>query len=684
MISWVFLVLVSIFASAQEKDFSSWRKFTQASLEAETTGYAPGSTGAAGFHITLVDKWHTYWVNPGDSGSAIHFDFKPSPGVTVKSVGHPLPGRELAAGLISFAYSHEVLFPIELEISPQARIGSVEHLEVDAEWLVCDEVCIPAIETFRLDLPISKLEDIQPGPQFAKFQEARRAMPTKAVVQARYEWKGDKASLRVPDWNSAWEFVDFFPFRGSGLKNDRPSARVEAGELFLTFDKGSSPPKAEERVGVLLIRDPSSNLIHGFEYGESGWQFSRVDGAAGETSKNQLLWMLISAFLGGLILNLMPCVFPILSMKLLSLLKVSAGHESEIRRNNLAYVLGVMVTFLTVALVLSGLRNAGASVGWGFQLQSPVFLAGLIWLFVVLTLNLLGYFELSFAFANAGHRLTRIGGVTGSFFTGVLAVVVASPCTAPFMGVAVGFGLSQSTATLVGIFLSLGFGLAFPYALFVIYPGFQRFLPKPGAWMDTIKKVMSAPMILTILWLAWVLHGVAGAPGVGIVSVGAIVILTVILIGPKFKSRMAMLLFVLVSLGIVLDRVASSSNEVSQVSDENWKPYTEALMSQIEGRSAFVNMTADWCLSCKVNERLVFSDPEVLEAFRRNEVTLVKGDWTRRNPAITKFLSKYNRVGVPFYVIFSPRNPSGRVLPEVLTKSILLDLIAEEFPSQGG
>ncbi|NJL25075.1 MAG: hypothetical protein HC902_07810 [Calothrix sp. SM1_5_4] len=336
---------------------------------------------------------------------------------------------------------------------------------------------------------------------------------------------------------------------------------------------------------------------------DPGWKFEQrpVNAPVGD-----LWWMLVSAFLGGLLLNLMPCVFPVLSIKLLSLLKLSAAHAGEVRRQNLAYVAGVMVSFVLIAGVLSGLRSAGSLIGWGFQLQSPVFLSLLIWLFFILSLNLFGVFELDLLNAGFGHRLTKLGGVSGSFFTGVLAVVVASPCTAPFMGVALGFGLSQPTAVLVAVFCALGFGLAFPYVVFAVFPGWIRVLPKPGMWMVRLKQVMAFPLLLTCLWLVWILGQVRGPNTVVVVLSGCLVLAFAFWLSRS--SKLWALLLAAFSLvgGLAFVNSTEKLKASSTQLEEDWQPYSPVLLESLKGKNVFVNMTADWCLTCKVNERLVF------------------------------------------------------------------------------
>ena len=676
----VLLILLSFsFSAFAEKDFSSWRKFTQAELVLETNALVPGSHGTAGLRINLAEGWHTYWVNPGDSGSGIRLTFRTDDGLKVSSVQMPLPKRFMAEPLISFAYANEVLFPFELEVDSKVAPGSKLNLVVDAEWLVCADVCIPAIDTFQISIPVHRLADIKPGPNFALFQKTRLYLPKTGMSQPARSEQGDKVQFEIPGWNAdEYDFVDFFPYKAVGVSNKKPEV-LKLSPLVLQFEKTDVRVADASRFGVLVGRSRDTGNIEAWKFGESGWKFEFASGAQ-KTKLESLLWMLLSAFFGGLILNLMPCVFPVLSIKLLSILKLSESHHGEIRAQNFAYVAGVLFSFLSIALVLAGLRSAGHLLGWGFQLQSPIFLSLLCWLFFVLALNLLGLYEIDFLNAGVGHRLTRLGGLSGSFFTGVLAVVVASPCTAPFMGVALGFGLSQSTPVLLAVFACLGLGLAFPYLIFAIAPQFVRLLPKPGAWMNVVRKVMAIPLVLTLIWLLWILQQVRGTEVVIIVLIGGLAILLAILLKSWPRTLAQILATVIIISGVGYIYGSDSDAAVNKVADGLWKPYSPEVIEQYRGQNIFINMTADWCLTCKVNEKLVFNDESVQEFLRQKKVILIKGDWTQRNEDITRFLNKYERVGVPFYVVYSSAYPEGLVLPEVLTVATFKEWVNKAIP----
>jgi thiol:disulfide interchange protein DsbD len=665
-----FVFLFFACAHLQAKDFSSWRKYSQGELIRETSGFAPGAIGTVGLKINLADKWHTYWLNPGDSGTAIHLSFKTSRGVKVERVLFPIPEREVSGPLISFGYTRQVVIPIELAIGKELSPGDKASVDVDVEWLVCEDVCIPAFDAFHIDVPVQRLEDVSPSADFELFKKFRALVPQIVDDYPHFTFHGDEAMLKVPLARMQDKLIEFFPFKNSGVSNVKPQLVADT----LQFEKSSVSIAGPERVGVLVVRSRDSGKLQAYQFGDSGWKFDAKKSAADES----VWWMLLSAFIGGLILNLMPCVFPILSIKLLSLMKLAQAHPREVRLQNLSYVAGVLISFLGIALLLSLLRSAGSLIGWGFQLQSPVFLVLLCWLFFALSLNLLGVYELELLDANLGHKLTRRGGVWGSFFTGVLAVIVASPCTAPFMGVALGFGLAQPTSILLVVFLMLGLGLAFPYLLFVIFPSWVNRMPRPGAWMKTVKQVMALPLLLTTLWLMWILSQVRGPDALAIVAAGCAALGFALFLKRKFLGVVAALVLAAGAVFIYQMREPSFSEKSS--GNELWQPYSEKRLEELKGKNVFVNMTADWCLTCKVNERLVFDTAEVQSLLKAKNVIWLKGDWTQRNEEITRFLNRYDRVGVPFYVLYSLQNPAGTTLPEVLTKASFIEFINKEFP----
>lgn len=394
--------------------------------------------------------------------------------------------------------------------------------------------------------------------------------------------------------------------------------------------------------------------------------------------------MALFAFLGGAILNLMPCVFPILALKVMGLVQANAESPAQRRLHGLSYTAGVLVSFLIVAGVLLGLRSAGAALGWGFHLQSPWVIACLIYLFFVLGLSLSGFVEFSGRWVGAGQGLTEKGGAVGSFFTGVLAVIVASPCTAPFMGAAMGFALVQPAPVGLAVFLALGLGMAAPFLLLVSVPALARLLPRPGAWMNTFKEILAFPLYATAVWLLWVIGRQTGANGMAAVLAGCLLLVLALWLWrlnktPLRVGAVAAWLLAFFILASPLLQTGSAQN----VSDELAYSSQRVLDQRAEGKPVFVNVTADWCITCLANERVALSSKAVKAAFASNEVTYLKGDWTNSAPHITALLAQYGRSGVPLYLLF-PAEPSSPaiVLPQLLTPGIVIDALDSLTPTR--
>lgn len=388
---------------------------------------------------------------------------------------------------------------------------------------------------------------------------------------------------------------------------------------------------------------------------------------ADEQADVSLLAVLLMAMLGGLILNLMPCVFPVLSLKALHLAGASdRNHVAE----GLSYTAGVVLSFVAVAALMITLRSAGEAIGWGFQLQSPFFIALLCYLFFVLGLNLLGVFEFSFAFAGIGNKLTEGDSLSASFFTGVLAAVVASPCTAPFMGTALGYAMTQSTPVALTVFASLGLGLALPFLLIALIPALGRMLPNPGAWMETFRQLLAYPLFLTCVWLLWVAGNQAGTGAMAAVLIGCILISAAIWAWrPHHVARASSVAMVVAAIAILYSPWVETKAVDKGQSSEEWSHYTDETLEALlaDGKPVFVNITADWCITCLANERVTLSTDEVKSFFQERGITYLKGDWTNPSPMINDYLARHNRNGVPLYVAYS-KEQGTKVLPQILTR----------------
>jgi thiol:disulfide interchange protein DsbD len=668
------LLFVSpFFAFATE--YASWRSYSSAKLFADEDSVAPGQKTTLGFDVQLAKGWHTYWINPGDSGTVVRLELKAEADgrnfdLLTGPLLFPIPERLTSGPITSFVYHNEVMFLADLVMPDSLPIGSKLKIHIEAEWLVCEAVCIPAFDSFDLVLPVKNKNDVKPSPQSEKFELWRSRLPEMKVTGLEEHRNETHAELALgkPDGNI---YVDFFPLRGSQLANERPKVLSESPtQVKLALELRKTGVRRQDLFGLMLTKNGSQ--IKALQWGEPSYGFivaaakpSVVESGA---TLATIIGILISAFLGGLILNLMPCVFPILSMKLLSIVKQAGQHSRDVRAQNFAYVAGVVLSFLFIGVLLAFLRGAGQAIGWGFQLQSPFFVLGLIWLFFLLAVQMFGYFELTWINPNWGGQAARQKGMLGSFFTGVLAVVVASPCTAPFMGAALGFALSQNVIVLLSVFIVMGLGLAFPYLVFALFPAWVRILPRPGSWMNTLKELMAFPLLLTCVWLTWLLAQVKGNLSVGLALTGIVGLFFALWLGHKHRwLTRALIAFIFICGFSTLAYFPESVGTTASMSELEWKPFSKAEIERVDDQTVFLDFTADWCLSCKLNEHLVFDNLEVINLIKQNHVKLLKGDWTRQDPNITQFLNNYRRVGVPFYIAFGPGAPEGKIFPEILT-----------------
>ncbi len=626
-------------------------------------------------HLKLDPEWHSYWENPGDSGAAPILEIKAPEGVVVSKSLYPLPKRIEVPPLMTFGYEDEVMYLFEARLDPDYKGKETVSLELNAEWLVCKVECIPAYGTFALTLRTDGPHTVSADEQ--AIQAVRKQLPGSAVdqelsVQAVAEGEKIRLDLKSPP---ALEYLDFFPASASHLSNVKP-------ELL-------SAKAGETSIRLALERPPLQNRLQGLLVYTDGGQRSSIALDVPLSSplapQEDFAWakMLAFAFLGGFLLNLMPCVFPIISIKLLSILQHAHDSRKLLRQHCLAYVLGVVSSFLAIALFLILLRQGGEAVGWGFQLQSLPFLISLSFLFMLLAFNFLGVYEINLPLGKRTAGLLGKGGAIGQFFTGMLSTVVASPCTAPFMGVAMGTAFSQPIPLILLVFTALGLGLSAPYILFMVWPGMLRFLPKPGIWMESLRQFMAFPLLATCLWLLWIVGQVAGQDA--LVLTLACLLVSGLGLWIKWRLQYSRLALAIIALALaanlrLLSQVATANSssvagDRTKLSAIPWETFSqERLKAELnQGKAVFIDFTADWCITCKVNERLTFRSAAVAEFIARHEILMLKADWTRRDPEITAILSEYQRIGVPLYLFWAPGSGRANVLPEVLTPDIFMD-----------
>lgn len=678
------LVLTPALVAAAESNVQQSPRAT-VSLVSEYAAVSPGQELRIGLRQRLAPHWHTYWKNPGDAGSPPSITFAAPPGVAGAIVGEiawPGPDRFIIGPVASYGYENEIVFPMTLTVPRDARPGSELVLAANADWVVCEKECIPEEGKFRLALPVEDSARPASDAIRAAFRiaDARQpqASPWKASVSAGestlqvvVEGVGIspatvQSALYFPD---GWGIVDHVADQ---------ALTVEEGRLTLTTTKGQGFTPGPS-AGLLAITDGG---------GQKRWFALELTPAAaaattGAPATLPLWQMALFAFLGGLILNLMPCVFPVLAIKATAVAGMSGGGRREVRLSGLFYTLGVLAAFMALALALLAVRAGGSAVGWGFQFQSPLFVAAMCWLMLAIGLNLSGVFEIGGSLAGAGQDLAQKKGHAGSFFTGLLAVVVATPCTAPFMGAAIGSALVAPAYVSLVVFAMMGLGLALPFLLLGLFPAVARRLPRPGAWMVTLRQAMAFPMYATAAWLLWVLAQQAGEAGLRMALAGLVLVgLVAWLAGlaqhgtkKRWWPRGAALAGVAGIVGLMAalhgaEPVAAAAPAQSAQAE----PYSAERLAALraEGKPVFVNMTAAWCITCLVNERTTLSTAAVQAAMQEHDVVYMKGDWTNRDPAITAFLQSFGRDGLPFYA-FYPAGKEAVVLPPVLTQAIVTE-----------
>ncbi len=653
--------------------------YVQATLISEVSAAKPGEAITLGVLMKIHPGWHTYWRNPGDSGIPAALAWKLPEGFAAGEIQWPVPERQPAGPLMNYGYSNEVLLPVELRVPAGALPGRTARIEVDATWLVCEKICIPEEASLALDLPIGEATVADPA-HTPLFRAARIASPQPSPWTAGFREDDKRMELVVaaPDL-ARGRLIDayFFPYLETAVEHVKPQpfeTGPEGLKLFLTRATGPGPEARLDGVLVLEERVEGGSIRHAFVI-----EAARVAGAPAPAAPAApaaggpgLLLALGLALLGGMILNLMPCVFPVLSIKAVGL--VAQAHDrAALRAGGLAYTAGVLVTFGLVAAALLAFRAGGTDLGWGFQLQHPAFVAILAYLMFAVGLNLAGLLSMGPAIG-IGQGLAASGGHLGSFFTGALATLVATPCTAPFMVTAMGFALTAPWPVAVLVFQALGLGLALPYLALTFIPGLARLLPRPGPWMETFRQALSFPMFAAAAWLVWVLAQQTGPDGLAAVLAG------MVLLGFAAWAWRRGGIVVKVSAGLALAAAlvlavrepAVPAAPATAATAETYEAFSTARLdaARAAGKPVFVNMTAAWCITCLVNERVALNSEGGRKLFQDKGIVYLKGDWTNRDPEITRFLSAHGRSGVPLYVYYPPGG-GPVVLDQILTEASL-------------
>lgn len=663
----LFMLLLCITLSAAEPVKSA---NTEAELVAAGQTLQPGQPLWVALRLNMDHHWHTYWKNPGDSGLATTIEWELPSGFKASEIYWPPPQRVVASDLVSYGYEGEIFLLTELQVPAQLEGDSVT-LKARADWLACEDTCIPGGADLELTLAIS--DSPQPGPWTEKIQQARDQLPQ--PVKAEAGWRGQKIGLLASLTPEEGSQPFFFPAQEMVISAGAPqTVTAEAGGILLELEPDpNAADKPEQLIGVLVVGKKAYQI-------EVPIQASLAVAQAPQQADSGLLAVLIFAFAGGMVLNLMPCVFPVLSLKVLGFVEHAKEEETRPIVHGAVFSLGVLLSFWAVAGALLLLRAGGEKIGWGFQLQSPVFVSCMSVLFFLIALNLFGIFEVGESLTTLGDVADSKTGLANSFWSGVLTTLTATPCTAPFMGSAIGYTLNKPPIISLSVFTAVALGVAFPYFLLTSMPGLLRFIPRPGPWMETFKQVLAFPLVFTAVWLAWVVGGLEGLDSMAWLLCALVFVSMAAWAWGRYShslkptAKRLGTAFAVLNMALALWMISVVGQKTEGIEWVNFTP--ETVQQEVAaGRPVFVDFTADWCQSCKINEKVALSSSKVKRRFEELGVVTVKADWTRRDPAITDALTRFGRNGVPLYVLYPGGGAEPMVLPEILFPGTVLEAL---------
>ncbi len=680
---------------------------TTPQVRAELLAYAPDGVGAGkqvwvGLQLTHQPEWHTYWKNSGDSGQPTEMQWQLPAGVQPGETRWPVPKKIWIGSLANYGYENTVLLPVPLEISTMYKADLLKpdlEVKLKAVWLVCKQECIPEEGEFALKIPATSSTALSKG----AFDAALAAYPQEVSSDAKAKIAGQTLELSVANLPAAMrgKVLQMFPETAEVLEN---GAKLDTsagaswrqawkGDLWTAAFPVSSQRSASPKMMPLVLTADGKTALRVQAKVEGEWpklsakaQMSPELTAALQANANAskapvnaggdvsgLAAALLLALIGGLILNLMPCVLPVLAIKVLGF--ANAPNQKARVAGGVAYSVGVVLSFLALGGLMLGLRAGGEALGWGFQLQSPLVVASLALLFTLIALNLLGVFELASVLPSSLATLQAKNPQVDAFLSGILAVAIASPCTAPFMGASLGFALGLPAWQALAVFAALGIGMALPYLAASLIPKVANLLPRPGAWMDVFKKFMAFPMLLTVVWLLWVIGQQTGIDGAAALMV--LLLCAAMFVWALSLRGRARVVLTIVSIALgavflpaigqnVFNTEVSKAVATGQVSGwQVWEPgKTEQLLAQ--NQPVFVDFTAAWCVTCQYNKKTTLADANVLQDFGNKKVQLLRADWTKRDPAITQAITQLGRSGVPVYVLYKPGS-APVVMSEILS-----------------
>ena len=697
LLSLLFWLLVAIAPHGLAQTYQG-KQLVRAELLADTKALVPGKPFTVGLLLRMAPGWHTYWKFSGDAGLPTEMKWKLPLGWKIGEIQWPIPLKTIDPGDIeTYGYQDEILLMQEITPPLKLDVSSVQ-LAAEANWLVCEKICIPGSATLRLDLPVASSSEPANADVFARYRRlVPQNWPGPNVATASWSRVGSELRLKISSEMLAKSPpLDFFPLPEQDTIVGHPAVQSRNNNEIVFRIPLESAPKNLSSIAGLVVFAQQPNGEH-----RAAWQIARAS-AAVQTGSSALLsarpaaargifTFLLFGFLGGMILNLMPCVLPVISLKIFGFIQQAGQSRQKIFRSGIAFTLGIFAWFIALAVLLIALKGAGRDVTWGgFQFTNPYFVLALSVIVLVFALNLFGVFEIwlpqsvTRSLLSTSERKDYLG----SFLQGVFATVLATPCTAPFLGTALGFAFTQSAVIILAMFIAIAAGMSTPYLLLSVQPAWLRLVPRPGPWMIHVKQFMGFLLLATLLFLLYILGAQRGLDGAMWASCFLLVVSIACWMKGAFVSptatgtkrtivRVLMLMLVLGS-GVYLigdkfqsAKIASADSRLSG----NWQAFTpERLQAELgQGHTVFVDFTAAWCLTCKFNEANVLEAQDVKDAFQRHGIVKLKADWTNGDPAITKLLRQFGRPGVPLYVLYPANNEEPIVFPELLTKSMLLD-----------
>ncbi len=716
----LFLVLIMLFAAAPAwaaESATARSDNVTVRLISDAASIAPGDTFHVAIYKEIAPDWHTYWRNAGTAGESTEVRWDLPDGLSAGEIIWPAPEVYNLAGVVTnYIYEDELVLAVPFTASDALTPGGDVLVTANLYWQECADICIPVDDvSLTLRLPVAETGASARDPRWAaRMDQALADAPADLGFDAGLTRDGDVVRLNLADETLGAAIAEgavrdpyFFPYDAKIIDYNAPQPAVYHARGFsLALTPGAALRDGLQPIsGVVAFEERRGGdwarravVVTAAPGAVGGGLGAVAAGGVGQDGDGRalgwagLIGLVAASFLGGLILNLMPCVFPVLSIKALAFVNKAHEHPGEVRRQGVAFLAGVLTTFTVFAGAILALKAAGQAVGWGFQLQSPAFVTALAVLMFAIGLNLLGFFEVGTSLQGVGGGLAARGGGVGAFFTGVLAVAVAAPCVGPFLGAPLGFALTQPAYVAVALFWAIGLGLAAPFVAVSVAPQLLRALPKPGPWMETFKQALSFPMFLTAIWLVWTLAQQTGANGVGLALVAMTAVAFAVWafgatggragFGARAAQAGAVASLVVAALAIVAAGAVSATAPASASASaadaagdgagahDAWSPQKVAAL-RAEGRPVFVDFTAAWCITCQANKRLTLNQPAVRAAFEQYDVAFLTADWTNRDPDIAEALAAHGRAGVPLYLLLVD-DRDAITLPQVLTPQIVI------------